>query len=53
MNKKRSQFSAMNDIMNGIVNEKKGHNIVNNSFGQKQFFGMTSLPDNVNNIDHF
>ena len=27
---KRSQFCIMNDIMNNIVNDKKGHNIVHN-----------------------
>ena len=26
---KRSQFTAMNDIMNDIVNNKMDHNIVN------------------------
>ena len=37
----------MNDIMNGILNDKEGQNIVNDSFGQKpdgllmQFFGIT------------
>ena len=31
MNDKRSQFSIMNDI----VNDKKGHNIVNDSFAHK------------------
>ena len=29
MNDKRSQFSVTNDIMNNIVDDKKGHNIVN------------------------
>ena len=28
----RSQFCVMNNIMNDIVNDKKGHNIVNDSF---------------------
>ena len=31
MNDKRSQFSIMNDA----VNDKKGHNIVNDSFAHK------------------
>ena len=31
MNDKRSQFSVMNDI----VNDNKGHNIVNDSFAHK------------------
>ena len=35
MNKKRSQFSVMNDIINHPVNDKKGHNIVNDSFANK------------------
>ena len=29
MNGKRAQFSVMNDTMNDIVNDKKGHNIMN------------------------
>ena len=29
MNDKRSHFTVMNDIMNNIVNDKKGHTIVN------------------------
>ena len=32
---KRSQFSVMNDIMNDIANDKKGHNIANDSFASK------------------
>ena len=35
MNNKGSQFSVMNDTMNHIVNDKKGHNIVNDSFAHK------------------
>ena len=29
MNDKRSQFTVMNNSMNDIVNNKKGHNIMN------------------------
>ena len=29
MNDNRSQFSGMNHIMNDVVSDKKGHNIVN------------------------
>ena len=32
---KRSQFSVMNDIINHHVNDKKGRNIVNDSFAPK------------------
>ena len=35
MNNKRSQFSFMNNIMNDIVNDKKGHNIVNGSYAHE------------------
>ena len=35
MNNKRSQFSIMDDIMNDNVNDKKGHNIVNDNFAHK------------------
>ena len=35
MNDKRPQFTVVNDIMNDIVNDKKDHNIVSNSFAHK------------------
>ena len=35
LNDKRSQFCVMNDIRNNIVNDKKGRNVVNDSFVQK------------------
>ena len=35
MNDKRSQFSNMDDITKDIVSDKKGHNIVNDSFAHK------------------
>ena len=35
LNSKRSQFSVINDIMNAIVNDKKGHNSVKDSFAYK------------------
>ena len=35
MNDKSSQINIMNDIMSDIVNDRKGHNIVNDSFAHK------------------
>ena len=35
MNHKRSQFTVMINNMNDTVNDKKGHNILNNSFAHK------------------
>ena len=35
MNDKRSQFSNMDDITKDNVSDKKGHNIVNDSFAHK------------------
>ena len=32
MKYKRSQFTVMNVILNDIVNDKKGHNIVNDNY---------------------
>ena len=33
----KSQFSAMIDIMNNIVNDKKGHQVVNDSFAHEEY----------------
>ena len=38
-----SQFCIMNDIMNNIVNDKKGHNIVND----KIFSSFAHKPDGL------
>ena len=35
INDKRSQFSIVNTINNDIGNDKKGHNVVNDSFAHK------------------
>ena len=35
MNNKKSQFRIKNGIVNDIVNDNKGHNIVNDSFAHK------------------
>ena len=43
MNNKKSQFSIKNDIMNDIVNDKKGQNIVNDSFAHKPDGLLVSL----------
>ena len=46
-----SQFSIMNDITKDIASDKKGHNILNDSFAHKPdsllvFAGMSKLRNN-------
>ena len=57
MTNKMLQFSIMNDTMNDIVNDKKGHNIVSDRFvhepdGSHRFFTRTCQGVSViNNTD--
>ena len=50
MNDKRSQFTIMNDIMNDTVNDKKGHNTVNDKLLVSPIFKclkVSNLSDNA------
>ena len=45
MNDERSWFSIMNGIMNDGVNDKKDHNIVNDTFAYKPDGLLFSITD--------
>ena len=43
MNDKWSLFSIMNGIMNNIVNDKNGHNVVNDSLRRREVSYLRNL----------